>query len=172
MFIQFLIKVIILKEQKNKKNIITEKNSFEDIIKSTNNSDLTILNFKKKCISPGYYSKHLLKWMNEFDPKQFLIVESEVFKNEPIKNMKRIQEFLKVKKMINYEEVLKKDKELTYCLKKDVEKCTSFDKKPAIDQKTYHLLENIYSESNKKLNELLGEYRFKKPKWLDEIDKI
>jgi heparan sulfate N-deacetylase/N-sulfotransferase NDST2 len=159
-----------LKDQKYKKNIIAEKNSFVDILKSTNDSDLNIFNLKQKCISPGHYHKHLLEWFNKFHSNQILIIDSEVFKNNPMNDLERIQEFLKLKKKINYEEILKKDnnKEFTYCLKKDLRKCTSFNKKPIIEQNIYDLLDNIYSESNKKLKSLLNEYKFKKPEWLDK----
>lgn len=159
-----------MKDQKYKKNIIAEKNSFVDIIESRNDSDLNIFNFKEKCISPGHYHKYLLEWFNKFDSNQILIIDSEVFKNNPINYLERIQEFLKLKKKINYEEILEKDdnKEFTYCLKKDLRKCTSFNKKPIIEQNIYDLLDNIYSESNKKLKSLLNENKFKIPEWLDK----
>ena len=121
------------------------------MVKSTNKTELA-----KKCLDSGLaHYTHLERWLIHFHKNHFFIIDSDSFKNEPLKYLKDIQLFFELNKIIEYSNTrIFNSKQVI------------FEEPPSIDSDAQKILEQIYHESNTKLFILLEKYEIQKPVWL------
>jgi hypothetical protein len=148
------------------KNPIASKFSFYEILNSTNQSDLNILNLKYKCIETGFYYTQLERWLLEFQRDELYIIDSDSFIKTPVHHLNDVQNFFKLTTFSNYDEIVYlNSNNSNVCLKNSIE-CFNFLKYPQIDSNAYEFLREVYAESNKNLKSLFEEYQIDIPAWL------
>jgi hypothetical protein len=127
---------------------------------------------RNRCIQPGFYSKHLERWLDYFPPNQLIILDGLEIRNEPAKVINYLMESLQLPKTINYNEILKFDNQKGFfCVTKSGEspKCLGKSKGrkyESMSQELRSLLNKTFEESNKALIKLLNHYNFKIPSFL------
>ncbi len=159
----------ILKKEQNTDNQIAIDYSFSELISSRDDSsDKNLVKLKNNCIQSGLnIHVHLERWFQEFNPQDIFLIDSGLFREEPIKYLNDIQKFFGLKKTIDFNDVLRfNTKKLVFCLKADSE-CSSFHSLPEIDENSLKILADIFKESNQRLYSLLVSHNFETPSWLN-----
>jgi hypothetical protein len=127
---------------------------------------------RKRCLDPGIYHKHLIRWLGHFRAKQIFIVDGDLLKTNPSKILLNLQKFLHLTEIIDYKNYLNFDKRKGFfCLvnKKSQKNCLGpskgrkYDK---MDSATRDFLENYFLNYNKQLHNLLMKHDFDIPMWL------
>ena len=72
-----------------------------------NISKLITLNYR--CLEPGKYASHIERWLQFYKSQQLLIIDGEKLKSDPIYVMNKLQHFLNVQPIVDYEKLLKYD---------------------------------------------------------------
>jgi len=157
---------------------IATKYSFHDVItlNHTNREVLTgMQRLRKKCLDPGIYHKHLVRWLSHFRSDQLFIVDGSLLKSNPPKILSNLQKSLQFSEIIDYRDYLAYDKRKGFfCLtnKKSQKKCLGSSKGrkyEKMETRTRDFLENYYLNYNKKLLNLLKINAFDIPIWLKAI---
>jgi heparan sulfate N-deacetylase/N-sulfotransferase NDST2 len=61
---------------------------------------------RNRCLHPGYYSNHLLRWLTYYQPRQIVIIGGEWFKYNPMAVLNRLQLLLRLPEQVDYEKLL------------------------------------------------------------------
>lgn len=61
---------------------------------------------RNRCLHPGYYSNHLLKWLNYYQSRQIVIIDGEWFKFNPKAVLNRLQILLHLPTQVDYDKLL------------------------------------------------------------------
>ena len=141
-------------ERISKENSTAQKYTFYEILNSKNDADLDVQDLKQRCLMPGLYNIHLARWLNEFNSRQLFLVDFELFEKEPNFYSKNLQEFLGLKSLVDFES-LKSNLESQY---------ENFEK---IDDDSLSYLQKFYVEPNRQLLNLLKNFNFNPPEWLN-----
>lgn len=64
------------------------------------------LYFFSRCLEPGKYHSHIMRWLSFYSRQQVLIVDGEELKHDPVSVMNRISNFLDVHPSIDYSDRL------------------------------------------------------------------
>ena len=162
---------------KAKKDPTAMKYTFYQVI--SNPANLTSKPLKKlqsRCLEPGKYALHIENWLKHYNSKQFHIIDGEKLKSDPIFVMDKLQHFLNVQPIVNYEKLLKfNPKKGFWCAKKSsngIAKCLGKGKGRKyedMEEKSRNFLENYYESDNKKLSKLLKRLKITFPDWLKNI---
>ena len=62
-----------------------------------------------RCLEPGKYASHIERWLQFYKSQQLLIIDGEKLKSDPIYVMNKLQHFLNVQPIVDYEKLLKYD---------------------------------------------------------------
>lgn len=161
----------------HKDPIAIQYSFYEILMHSSDNTSLTktIEKFKKTCLDPGIYIKHLLNWFRFFKRDQFMIVDGDQLKHRPYLVMNSIQKYMNSSKFFDYKNLLVYDaKKKFYCLKKrlgKIQRCLGSSKGrkyEKLDENSYLYLRNFYQKYNVQLFNFLKKNLFNLPKWLEK----
>lgn len=159
---------------KFQKDSVAIKYTFYDILTfSSQNETKNIEKFRKKCLDPGVYIKHLLNWFKFFNRNQFLIIDGNQLKQTPYLVMNSIQTFMNSSNFINYTKLLVYNpKKKFFCLRK-LQRITKRCLGPSkgrnyskIDKDSFNYLRVFYHKYNIQLVNFLIKNRFNLPNWL------
>ena len=152
------------------KNSIAKSHSFYEILNSDENSDLDMFYLKDKCLKTGLvYIQNLERWLNLFKPEQLFIVDTDLFKKHPIEYLNNIQALFELQSIIDYNQKVvfsSNETKSNLCFGGN-SKCSSFQKYDPIDENSFNILQQIFSQSNKNLNDLLRQFDLQIPTWLE-----
>lgn len=74
-----------------------------------------------RCIEPGYYAQHLLRWLSLFPASQILLIDSSQFQQAPETVLHVVQEFLHLPTRINFTAYLEYDPQKGFhCLREGI----------------------------------------------------
>lgn len=129
---------------------------------------------RNRCLQPGFYAKHLQKWLDFFTPQQLVLLDSSLIRNEPATVMNSLINSLNLPKSIDYNQLLKFDHQKGFfCVKnKESTKCLGKSKGRKYEPISNELrsrLAKIFEESNKALKKLLNYHNFKLPSFLMDL---
>ncbi|ESN94414.1 hypothetical protein HELRODRAFT_107720 [Helobdella robusta] len=147
------------------------KHSFYDVITATNSSS-DVHNLRNKCLLPGLYTSHLNKWKTHFNNSQLLIVDGENLVEDPISEMEKVQNFLKLQDKLDYSKLLKYNtKKGFFCPVTNGGKLKCLGsgkgrKYSPMDDKSKDFLKHFYKNSIEDLNDFLTNHGYSKPGWL------
>ena len=161
-----------MKHERVHHNNASNQYSFYEII-TANKTNESMYSLKQRCLKPGLYYMHLTQWFAEFSKEQIFLIDSELFKQKPYMYLNKLQPFFGLKKFIDYTHklILHKNK---YCLilGKSV-RCLGAGKNrnyPKVDENSIKFLEEYYREPNEKLKDLLLNFGYDLPEWLEKGD--
>ena len=134
-----------------------------------------MISLNYRCIEPGKYASHIERWLQFYKSQQLLIIDGEKLKSDPIYVMNKLQHFLNVQPIVNYEKLLKfNPKKGFWCAKKSFNgsaKCLGKGKgRKYVDmgEESRNFLENYYKSDNKHLLKLLKRLKSNIPDWLKD----
>nr|XP_039256789.1 heparan sulfate glucosamine 3-O-sulfotransferase 6-like [Styela clava] len=138
------------------------RHSFEDSVFMEANHTL-IVNSSKPNIKTGLYSKHLKMWLEYFPLRQFCFINGETMVTQPAVEMKKLQDFLEIKQVINEEHFYFNSSKGFPCLKKreasGTPHCLGIKKgrpHPVIPTRASSMLYDFYRPSNTELYKMTG----------------
>ncbi|KAF5402591.1 Bifunctional heparan sulfate N-deacetylase/N-sulfotransferase [Paragonimus heterotremus] len=59
-----------------------------------------------RCLDPGKYAPHLMRWLSYFPASQILPIDADRFAQTPVASLKVVQEFLRLGVILNYSEYI------------------------------------------------------------------
>jgi hypothetical protein len=126
---------------------------------------------RNRCLQPGFYARHLEKWLDFFTPNQLIIIDGLELREEPAELMNTLISKLAFPQSINYEKLLKFDSQKGFfCINNGKQpKCLGKSKGRRYSPMSTELrsiLSKHFEESNKALTRLLNHYDFKLPSFL------
>jgi hypothetical protein len=68
-----------------------------------------LISLNYRCLEPGKYASHIERWLQFYKSQQLLIIDGEKLKSDPIYVMNKLQHFLNVQPIVDYEKLLKYD---------------------------------------------------------------
>ena len=68
-----------------------------------------MISLNYRCLEPGKYASHIERWLQFYKSQQLLIIDGEKLKSDPIYVMNKLQHFLNVQPIVDYEKLLKYD---------------------------------------------------------------
>lgn len=105
----FGIKITFLQHARAHGEPAATQNSFYDVITTGDRGlkEKSLMALKNRCLSPGYYSQHLDKWLDFYPSKNLLLLDGERLRSSPAEVMGQVQEFLQLQPILNYSSLLK-----------------------------------------------------------------
>lgn len=61
---------------------------------------------RSRCLHPGYYSNHLLRWLEYYQSRQVVVIDGEWFKLNPAAVLDRLQSLLRLPRKVDYSKLL------------------------------------------------------------------
>ncbi|KAK3711017.1 hypothetical protein RRG08_009606 [Elysia crispata] len=148
--------------------------SFHDIITAGEDAPSKVKRLQSRCLAPGLYAQHLVRWLDYFPAKQIHIVHSDELKNDPVSVMENLQKFLHVEPQINYARYLRYDPvKGFYCVVLDSGQTECLGKSkghkyPPMDKASERHLRRYYKKHNTNLSKLLASFNSEVPEWLKQ----
>ncbi|XP_073777219.1 bifunctional heparan sulfate N-deacetylase/N-sulfotransferase 1 isoform X1 [Danio rerio] len=148
------------------------KYSFHDVITASHNAPVRLQTLQKRSLLPGFYSKHLTRWIQHFHHSQILVVDGQTLKTDPASVLDKIQTFLGLENRVDYHKILAfNPKKGFWCQLLDggKTKCLGRSKRqryPDMDTQSQVFLRNYYSDGNIELSKLLYKMGQTVPGWL------
>ncbi|ESO93397.1 hypothetical protein LOTGIDRAFT_232790 [Lottia gigantea] len=145
--------------------------SFYDVISASDIAPRKLRDLRNRCLNPGMYAQHLVRWLDYYQPSQIFIIDGEQLKNDPINVMHRVQRFLQVEKYYDYSQHLRYDpKKGFFCevLSNNFRKRKRKSYPPMTDEETL-FLKQYYHKYNVALSKLFERLHITAPSWLEEI---
>ncbi|KAI1291925.1 Bifunctional heparan sulfate N-deacetylase/N-sulfotransferase [Halotydeus destructor] len=153
--------------------------TFHDVIAANEKSPKALRELRNRCLNPGIYSQHLEHWLSFYSPQQLMIVDGDELKSDPVSVMSRLQVFLKVETVIEYQELLRFDvKKGFYCPITDTNstKCLGKGKGRIYEEmepRAEKFLRSFYMSHNVALSKLMSKLHHPTPAWLeDDLSQI
>ena len=118
-----------------------------------------VLNESRAILKAGYYYFHLFQWYQCFPKEQFLIVDGDLMRQNPVFVVKQVEQFLGIPDMTGTMGFVKNPKTDEYCLKSgSSEYCTRDreEKNNPVSEDTKMLLADYYKDKNKQFYQLVG----------------
>uniref|UniRef100_A0AC35TKZ8 [heparan sulfate]-glucosamine N-sulfotransferase n=1 Tax=Rhabditophanes sp. KR3021 TaxID=114890 RepID=A0AC35TKZ8_9BILA len=157
---------------KSHNDSVASKFTFEQVMLG---ADSETSKLKSRCIIPGKYAFHLIKWLHYYQNSKIIIIDSDQMINNPVKVM---AEFTKKLALKNYDfsEAIKFNQSKGYfCANINKQtKCLGKSKGRKYDTLGEELklrLDVLYKNENKILYDLLKLHKFSIPGWLVNIVK-
>ncbi|KAL5018439.1 hypothetical protein ScPMuIL_004161 [Solemya velum] len=148
--------------------------TFYEVITATEDAPSSLLDLKARCLQPGLYVQHLLRWLDYFPTRQLFIIDGEQLRSDPVLTMTHVQRFLHIQPLYNYSQSLRYDpKKGFFCqvVSEEKNKCLGRGKgrvylpmEPASDE----YLRQYYKQDNIALSKLLLRLNHRVPQWLQE----
>lgn len=129
---------------------------------------------RSRCLSAGFYARHLERWLDFFSPRQLIIIDGLELREEPATVMDEVISMLNLPKAVDYKRLLRFDSQKGFfCVQEgqSSSKCLGKSKGRKYDPMSAELrqiLNGIFELSNKELLDLLRHYKFKTPSFLKE----
>ncbi|KAK6170363.1 hypothetical protein SNE40_018773 [Patella caerulea] len=148
--------------------------SFYDVITATDIDPRKLRELRNRCLNPGMYAQHLIRWLDYYPSRQLFIVDGEQLKNDPIHVMHTIQRFLHIDPYFDYSQFLRFDpKKGFFCqvISDDRNKCLGKSKGrayPPMSKEEQLFLKQYYQRHNVALSKLLDKLNTEVPAWLEE----
>ncbi|XP_048248131.1 bifunctional heparan sulfate N-deacetylase/N-sulfotransferase 3-like isoform X1 [Haliotis rufescens] len=164
--------------------------SFHEIITATEMAPRRVRELRSRCLNPGTYAQHLMRWLDYFSPRQatiirsdsnatvstenLFIIDGEQLRNDPIHVMHHIQRFLHIDTYFDYSQHLRYDpRKGFFCqvLSDEKNKCLGKGKGrnyPPMEDKSDRILKRYYRKHNIALSKLLHKLNMVVPDWLEE----
>jgi hypothetical protein len=132
---------------------------------------LEVQKLRNRCLQPGFYAKHLERWLDYFEPQQLIVLDGLEIRNEPAIVMNSLTNTLGLPRSINYGEILKFDAQKGFfCINNEESfKCLGKSKGRKYESMSNELrshLNKIFDEPNRSLKKLLTHYKLKVPSFL------
>ena len=119
-----------------------------------------VLNESRAIVKAGYYYFHLFQWYQCFPKKQFLIVDGDLMRQDPVFVVKQVEQFLGIPDMTWTMGFVKNPKTGEYCLKSGSSEYCTGDREeknyPLVSEDTKKLLADYYKDKNKQFYQLVG----------------
>ncbi|CAF0881601.1 unnamed protein product [Adineta steineri] len=152
---------------------INQTINFDDLLKSNHDENSYYFHLKQRCLQPGHYAEHILKWLKYFPSKQIYIVDGEAFRHDPRIIINDIQlSFLQLKNFINSSNLVRYNKKkgffCSFSAKHNFQ-CLGNSKGRRYENMSSYsreYLNNYYLFHNQKLIKLLRYYNYSLPLWL------
>ena len=111
-----------------------------------------------------------MQWFDEFPKEQLFLINSELFKQKPYMYLNKLQTYFGLNKFIDYSEIMVLH-ENKYCLKlgKAI-RCLGSGKGrnySKVDDNSVQFLKGYYREPNEMLKNLLLNFGYDLPEWLN-----
>lgn len=138
-----------------------------------NNADsLAIRSLRQRCLHPGYYAQHLVKWLEYYHSRQIIIIDGQWFRHNPASVMNRLQLLLHLDRefILDYRKLLVYNGEKGFYCEK-FGKCLGKSKGRLYEPMSSEarlFLNKHYLSSNKQLARILTDIGQALPTWLDE----
>ncbi|XP_070539082.1 heparan sulfate glucosamine 3-O-sulfotransferase 1-like [Ptychodera flava] len=130
--------------------------TFESTILDANGN----INENSAVVENGIYVKYLRNWLNVFPLTQIHVVDGEIFKSNPAREMVKLQSFLDIEPFF-FEDSFYFDKEKGFfCLKRPERYCLGKNKgrtHPDIDKNAFNALAEYYKPFNKDFSRVLNQ---------------
>lgn len=132
---------------------------------------------RNRCLHPGYYAKHLNRWLEFYPSHQVIVIDGQWFRMQPAPVMNKLQLLLRVDRPLDYRKLLAFDKHKGFfCQLKETHNgnstsCLGKSKgrhyKP-MSRAARAYLNKLYWPHNKQLARILTDIGQPLPTWLDE----
>lgn len=149
--------------------------SFYDVITANKHSVKQLHELRNRCLNPGLYAQHLERWLTYYPPQQLMIIDGEELKSDPVHVMNRLQTFLGITPLFEYNKSLRYDPSKGFFCKvlsqTNRTKCLGQGKGrvyPPMDIRAEKFLKAYYLSHNVALSKLLNNLRQPQPRWLKE----
>lgn len=136
--------------------------------------DLAAAALRRRCLHPGYFASHLVKWLNYYPTKQIIIIDGEWFRFNPIAVMHKLQLLLRAEQTVDYSKLLVfNEQKGFYCYRDqtgDALKCLGPSKGRKYEPMSQEVREHLnrhYWQHNRQLAKLLYEIGQPLPAWLE-----
>lgn len=85
--------------------------SFEQVIKSGSSKnddeqDYKLKALRNRCLTPGFYSSHLSRWLDFYSSRQIIIIDGQWFRTNPPAVLNKLQTILRLDKKVDYRKLL------------------------------------------------------------------
>ncbi|XP_033644350.1 bifunctional heparan sulfate N-deacetylase/N-sulfotransferase 4-like [Asterias rubens] len=147
--------------------------TFYDVISASDGPGThpKVVSLRNRCLNPGMYAKHVSSWLSHYSSKKMLVLDGELLKTDPVAVMVKVQQFLGLKRQIDYKDKIIFDKTKGfYCPVKSGRKhCLPKNKGrsyPPMDDKSKEFLRQFYQNYNFQLRNLLIKKHLHTPQWL------
>jgi len=149
--------------------------SFHQVISTPiNKTSKALKGLQSRCLEPGKYASHIERWLQFYKSQQLLIIDGEKLKSDPIYVMNKLQHFLNVQPIVDYEKLLKYDSNKGfYCpiTSNGNVKCLGKGKGrqyPPMEKISRKFLNSHYRLYNEHLLKLLKRLGYTVPNWLEQ----
>ncbi|XP_064458636.1 bifunctional heparan sulfate N-deacetylase/N-sulfotransferase-like [Ornithodoros turicata] len=149
--------------------------TFYDVITANKHSPKQLHELRNRCLNPGLYAQHLERWLSYYPPQQLMIIDGEELKSDPVHVMNKLQTFLGIMPLFEYNKSLRYDPAKGFFCKVQSQtnrtKCLGQGKGrvyPPMDIKAEKFLKAYYLSHNVALSKLLNNLRQPQPRWLKE----
>lgn len=155
--------------------------SFEQVIKAKEDDSEQLKSLRSRCLSPGFYSQHLSRWLDFYPSRQIIIIDGEWFRLNPGAVLNRLQLLLRVQDPLDYHKVLVYDKSKGfYCQqptdpKRKKPLCLGPGKGRKYTQMSADarlFLNRLYWPHNRQLARILNDIGQPLPNWLMEATSL
>ncbi|KAI6176247.1 [Heparan sulfate]-glucosamine N-sulfotransferase [Aphelenchoides bicaudatus] len=126
---------------------------------------------RNRCLQPGFYARHLERWLDFFAPNQLVIIDGLELKEEPPELMNRLISTLNLPRSVNYEQLLKFDSQKGFFCANNGKQSRCLGKSKGrryepMSAELRSLLAKHFEEPNKALVNLLNHYEVTLPSFL------
>ncbi|XP_043925306.1 bifunctional heparan sulfate N-deacetylase/N-sulfotransferase 1 [Protopterus annectens] len=163
-----------LQHQRAHDDPVAGKYTFYEVITADVGAPSRVRTLQSRCLVPGWYSTHLERWLSYYHSNQILVLDGDLLRKEPALVMEKVQKFLGVRNVINYQKILAFDpKKGFWCqlLEGGKTKCLGKSKGrkyPEMDSDSRTFLRDYYRDHNIELSKLLYKMGQRLPNWLRE----
>ncbi|KAI8794060.1 bifunctional heparan sulfate N-deacetylase/N-sulfotransferase 3 [Biomphalaria glabrata] len=146
--------------------------TFYEVVSASDMASQNLRALHNRCLTPGLYAQHLVRWLDFFPAKQIHLVDSDELRNDPVNVMHLIQKFLHVQNYMDYSQHLRYDPAKGFfcqVLSNKQNKClgkSKGHKYPSMDHRSEQHLHSFYRKHNINLSKLLSSFETQLPEWL------
>ncbi|XP_025083666.1 bifunctional heparan sulfate N-deacetylase/N-sulfotransferase-like isoform X2 [Pomacea canaliculata] len=159
---------------RSKADVTALNYTFYSIITADERMPRHVRELQSRCLVPGMYAQHLVRWLDYFPSRQVFIIDGEQLRNNPIHVMHKLQQFLHVQPYFDYSQHLRYDSQKGFfcqVLTDRRNKCLGRSKgrtyQPMDEVSAAHL-RHFYRKYNINLSKLLNRLNTPVPDWLQE----
>ncbi|KAK7500900.1 hypothetical protein BaRGS_00007780 [Batillaria attramentaria] len=149
--------------------------SFNTVLTADEQMPRQVRELRNRCLEPGMYYQHLMRWLDYFPARQLFIIDGEQLRNDPIHVMHKLQQFIHIQPYFDYSQHLRYDPHKGFfcqVLNDSRNKCLGRGKGRVydpMDEASASYLRHFYRKQNINLSKLLNKLNTPVPTWLQDM---
>lgn len=156
-------------------DILANSLTFEQVIRAKEGDSGELRALRRRCLSPGFYSQHLARWLEFYPSRQIIIIDAEWFRLNPAAVLNRLQRVLRLEEPLDYHKLLVYDKRKGFfCEQRESNSSSPIRclgpgkgrKYPPMSPDARLYLNRLYWSHNQQLAKILNDIGQPLPSWL------